>query len=1047
MINNKLWPNKIITSGDIHIFQNKRFEEHKYIFKKFYAEIDREQPEVIVLTGDIIDSKNKLSPEQIDICRDFFVELASRATVVLINGNHDMNYNNQERLDALTPIINSLQGITAYDIWHLKTSEIHDIGYPNLKFAVWSWFENNADPFLHESAKYITDDDYVIGLFHGVIEGATNSDGFKLSGGTKISEFDKCHIVMASDIHHQSSFRNGEINYTGSLLQVSVNENPAGSYLVYDKTSDGYDVRVNRINNEFATITVNAEDDLTGFVINNKIRLKFDTETISRVKAIEMAKELKNKFNTSVNVVPIIKKKSKLNTQIVKNNDIDLNNITDYFNEFIKKNSEKLDIKNYDEDLKSLLAFDKIFSTNEIKDFEDGDFSADRMIINNIFSYSDTDNEIPLDHEGLVGILGNNRVGKSSIIKSIQFVFFNEVPNNLSAVKILNKHNRDKIGYVEIYVNKANKHYKIKRIITPKKKGGADISLFFYEVDLLGNEINNLSKESRPTTDTEIKKYFGINDYFEMLSLFSAQKKQVEFIDCKNADRLKLINKFLGLQSFEAKEENLKEELKDQNTLYNNLLKQFDKDFNLPAMELQLRKSELQLNFCSISETDINEEIADANYIYKDLLNLYNSNLKTANKNIPEPIELNNKKDKIELDIINLNDIKLNIESEMIDLKKTEKSKELEFKEFVGCAFDDFEMDSDKSIKKRREELKAQVAVNQYEIKKINKQINIDICDSCGQKFNDSDKEKLKEKLVLLNKEIDECDLEITEIEDNETQINERISILHKAVKQYTNKQLELIEIQSKLVNLNFEINNINTLLNEYNTVQKSKIIVDSLDKKVAEYNDIIKTLNLRMSDNKMMLGYHINQIKEINSKIKIYKEKIVELESIENNIRLLKAYRKIVNKDGLPLYILNSKIDEINDKINMIVNQIFDFNVEFLIDEEKGDLKIQFTYKDDKEANEVALASGAETFIINLCVKVALSQISKLPKIDTLFIDEGYDVLDKETIDKLSALFYILNNYYKNIITITHLDEIKDLLAYKIELERDNTYTKIVST
>ena len=176
---------------------------------------------------------------------------------------------------------------------------------------------------------------------------------------------------------------------------------------------------------------------------------------------------------------------------------------------------------------------------------------------------------------------------------------------------------------------------------------------------------------------------------------------------------------------------------------------------------------------------------------------------------------------------------------------------------------------------------------------------------------------------------------------------------------------------------------------------------------------------------------------------IKAYNEWVKVLHELEGEIRLLKAYRKIVSKDGLPLYILNSKIAEINEKVNLVVSQVFDFEIDFSIDDDKGELKIQFSYPDEPDGNDIGLASGSETFIINVCIKVGLSQISSLPKIDSFFIDEGYDSLDAKTIEKLPALFSMLTNYYKNVVTISHMEIVKDMCSSQIRLEKKGKYTQ----
>src|SRR6185312_15080447 len=145
------------------------------------------------------------------------------------------------------------------------------------------------------------------------------------------------------------------------------------------------------------------------------------------------------------------------------------------------------------------------------------------------------------------------------------------------------------------------------------------------------------------------------------------------------------------------------------------------------------------------------------------------------------------------------------------------------------------------------------------------------------------------------------------------------------------------LRLESKIKDITIRQNTLQLQVAEYDKVEESKAIVAMLQDKIADYNNDKADINFKISHNNTQISIYKSQIKEINIKISNYMDKIKDLEDIEEEIRLLKAYRKIVNKDGLPLYILNYKIDEINDKVNMIINQVFDFNLLFSIDEEKG--------------------------------------------------------------------------------------------------------------
>ena len=61
-----------------------------------------------MFTGDLVYSKNTVSPELIEIVSWVLTECSFIAPTIIIPGNHDALINNLDRLDTLTPIINSL---------------------------------------------------------------------------------------------------------------------------------------------------------------------------------------------------------------------------------------------------------------------------------------------------------------------------------------------------------------------------------------------------------------------------------------------------------------------------------------------------------------------------------------------------------------------------------------------------------------------------------------------------------------------------------------------------------------------------------------------------------------------------------------------------------------------------------------------------------------------------------------------------------------------------------------------------------------------------
>jgi len=94
--------------ADIHLRNWKRHKEFREVFDKMFAEIDQCPPNTIVTVGgDIVHAKTDMSPELISMVTYLFKGLADRRPTIVIAGNHDANLNNNHRLDALTPIVES----------------------------------------------------------------------------------------------------------------------------------------------------------------------------------------------------------------------------------------------------------------------------------------------------------------------------------------------------------------------------------------------------------------------------------------------------------------------------------------------------------------------------------------------------------------------------------------------------------------------------------------------------------------------------------------------------------------------------------------------------------------------------------------------------------------------------------------------------------------------------------------------------------------------------------------------------------------------------
>ena len=187
----------IVHFSDLHIRLYKDHDLYRKILTDMLDKFREIKPCRIVFTGDLVHSKNQLTPELIDIVVWLLSECSSIAKTILIPGNHDALINNNERLDSITPIVNSINNP---EIVYYKDRGIYEDD--NISWCVYSQFQGNIPPEINE-VKGVK-----VGLFHGPIQGMKTDLGFDFGEeGYEISKFDGLNVVLCGDIHKRQEFK------------------------------------------------------------------------------------------------------------------------------------------------------------------------------------------------------------------------------------------------------------------------------------------------------------------------------------------------------------------------------------------------------------------------------------------------------------------------------------------------------------------------------------------------------------------------------------------------------------------------------------------------------------------------------------------------------------------------------------------------------------------------------------------------------------------------------------------------------------------------
>jgi DNA repair exonuclease SbcCD nuclease subunit len=226
--------------ADVHIRLYKRHEEYKEQLTKFFEGVreDMEENNIsykearIVCVGDLVHSKNQMTPELIDMVTWFFNKSTELCPIVFILGNHDFLANNLDRMDAISPLLNTMNND---NIIFYKNGGCYED--ENIVWCVYGQIEESERPQIEEAKEKFGDGKQYIGLYHDPLVGLRTNVGYEFEEGQDISIFDGLHAVMCGDIHkyQEMDYFGTKIIMPSSTIQQDFGEDPYNhGYVIWD---------------------------------------------------------------------------------------------------------------------------------------------------------------------------------------------------------------------------------------------------------------------------------------------------------------------------------------------------------------------------------------------------------------------------------------------------------------------------------------------------------------------------------------------------------------------------------------------------------------------------------------------------------------------------------------------------------------------------------------------------------------------------------------------------------------------------------------------
>ena len=1031
---------KIYHVSDVHIRILKRHGEYRHVFENMFNYINKTKTKnsIAVVTGDIVHSKLDMSPELIRMLTDFFIGFNIPTIVIL--GNHDMNLNNLYREDALSPILDMIKND---NIVFVKEN-----GTFNFAGITWNHMAVNVEPSQYINGNDIETDNIKIALHHGAVHTAKTDIGYEISNEHVTTElFSGYDMTLLGDIHKPAQFLTETIAYPGSLIQQNHGESLDHGILVWDvETCKAEFVE---IHNDYGYVTI--ETDGANIIksphrmpLKPRIRIKFNETSAADMN--RLVATIRKKYNVQdITIQRTITEKHETdsNSIVIGNvRDVEYQNtlLTDFINvKFPTATLPELDaIRHINRSINSKLP--TIESVRHIT-WHPVSFEFDNM-----FSYGDG-NRVDFNKlSDVCGLFAANTSGKSSLLDAITYTIFDKCSKTSKAHEVLNNKKSSFRGVFKFKMHDVL--YTVERIGTRKKDNHVKVDVNFY------TETENLNGDERSDTNKSIRRYLGTYDDF-ILTAFSLQADNNNFIEKSQRERKDLLSQFLDITVFEQLYQLAVDEIKETS----GRLKAFKKtDFaeTITSADNIIKNNETLIEDTNKLESKNQELLSN---LHDQILQLIETKQPTTydGDNIDILIEtetgLTNKVEQLQTIIDELEQLadsyqyKLNVINKLmidnyhdIDSIRKHVSNLTEQNNILI----DLELDhkTQTSIINDKQKKIDHLTTHQYDSKCKYCVSNVFVQDAIHAKNQiDQDRKVLNE----LNIKIDNTKNKIKELSPFNIQLNDYEVNIEK-IKFYKNKielnnlQLQIHENDLQTKESELEINaDRQELFRRNETAIQHNIAIDN---KIIECKSEINRVTLEIKKLQDLVKINHGEIEVAKTNRKTALEQLEIYQQLEIEYKAYEYYLKSVQRDGIPYELISKAIPKIETEINNVLNQVVNFNM--VMNTDGKNINGHIIYDEDNYW-PLELTSGMERFISSLAIRIALINVSALPRPNFIAIDEGWGSLDSEHIAAVANLFDYFRTKFDFSIIISHVDTMRDMVDNLIEVNKIDGYSQIL--
>tara|TARA_R110000851_G_scaffold234946_3_gene387465 strand:+ start:27 stop:2258 length:2232 start_codon:yes stop_codon:yes gene_type:complete len=649
-------------------------------------------------------------------------------------------------------------------------------------------------------------------------------------------------------------------------------------------------------------------------------------------------------------------------------------------------------------------------------------WSIDSMKFDNMYSYG-AGNRIDFSAlRGVVGLFGKNRTGKSSIPGALMYGLYNGSDRGaIKNVHIINARKDHCKVSVDFTVNGTK--YRVERQSAKKvtKLGDehAITHMNCFQLDANGEILKDMSEEQRRETEKIVRSLIGTADDF-LLTSFASQGEMNTFIKQRATSRKAILTSFLDFKIFDELYQTARQDL---TALKGKLSEVRRRDFGTVEREknIELTSLDIELKQYSLEKDSANIKLSSI----QNMLSQLPSEIVTQSDVSAQHQKIEDGKQKI-IDIIK-------DKENFLKLWREKKEKVEDLRNVIANS----DLDGLKNKELEAADIQRKITDLQRELKLIDQKIaSLDDpgflrgCKCLNEAETAlSQKPGVEGQITYLSQGYE--DLDPTTLQDK----IKKIDIIRKKT-EAIERDVKSSIARSGIYDEKIKIAEDRSQLNQDRLEKMLKHVSDDpkndkLDELKVEKRELERSIR-KLDSQCISLAKSIGGLQNEMQQLQIEHKKFEELNS---EWKVVEMVSEAVSKKGIPLAVLGRKLPQVNTEIAQILQGCTGFTVELEADQDSNAMDVYINYGDSRRIIECA--SGMEKMMASLAIRVALMNLTTLPRCDLLIIDEGFGALDENNVEACNGLLHNLKKWFKSILVISHVDAVKDSVDNIIEISK----------